>query len=115
MKHSFPSRRASELFEGVFDDDVAAHFAQQVDQPGAGRVEADIGDGDLRPRNQQRRDHREGGGGGISGNGDRLRAKFRLAPESDDAGAGALDLAMEVRAEALEIAFEKRKSNRMNY
>src|SRR3546814_3607172 len=47
--------------------DIAAHRLQYFDQPGACRVEPDIGDGDVRSGNQQRCDDEEGGRRGGAG------------------------------------------------
>src|SRR3546814_2740116 len=58
---------------------ISAHIAEQFDQASARGIEAHIFDDDVRSRYEQRRNHREGGGGRIAGHDNILRLQLGLA------------------------------------
>ena len=84
----------------IEEGEVRAHLSQCGEQAGAGGVEANIRHHHVRAGDEARRDHREGGGGGIAGDGDMLRTELSLAAERDDARAVRSLLDGEVGAEA---------------
>jgi hypothetical protein len=92
-----PTSRAFELL------DAAAHLAQHLVEPGAGRVEADVLDHEVAAGHDQRGDGEERGRRGIAGHLDRLRAQVGLAAYADHALAVRL-LDPQLGAEALEHA-----------
>src|SRR5690606_41673426 len=53
----------------VLDGNIAAHFDQRVDQPGAGGVHEDVFDHHFRARHDQRGNQREAGRGGVAADG----------------------------------------------
>ena len=76
------------------DLDLGPHPLEDREQAGAGRVEADSGEGDLAAGDEQRRDDEEGGRGEVGGDGDlaglepRRRAHGDRAVVTLDLGAG---------------------------
>ena len=82
------SRSATGSFEAsraVREGDVAAHLAQHVVKAGAGRIDADALDPDLRARHDQSGDGEEGGGRGVAGDGEVPRLELGLAAQRDAA------------------------------
>ena len=92
-------------FAAVHFLDAPAHLAQHFDQAGAGRVEADVFDGEFAARYNQRGDHEERGGAGIAGDFDDLRCQFGFAANPDCAGAGRIDLNRQVSSEPAQHPF----------
>ncbi len=59
--------------------DIAAHILQHFEQAGAGRIDADILDDDIRPGDDQCRDHQKGSRGWIARHLDLLRLQLCFA------------------------------------
>ena len=85
--------------------DTAAHRPQHCDQPGAGRVEADVFDSEFAARHQQRGDQEKGGRRRIAGDFDGLGVQFRLAADTDGARALRCNFDGQLGAESAEHPF----------